>query len=121
MSILTDYQISFGIQKIHGRDYKFMKSNEFILSNLISEFSTMRKSDELVEGIKYAQDHPQEGSIRCTTDGLQFIEIFPLVTKIYTDIDDYHDQNSIPNLTLPTNDFKEIALAWKNFVNNGNT
>ena len=51
MSIITDYKISFGVQEIHGRDYKFMKSNEFILSNLMSEYSTMRKSDELVEAI----------------------------------------------------------------------
>ncbi|WP_156172839.1 hypothetical protein [Chryseobacterium lactis] len=118
MSILTDYQISFGVQEIHGIDYKYMKSNEFILSNLIGEFMTMRKSDELVEAIRYAQDHPEEGSIRFTTDGLQFVEIFPLVTKIYADMDNYHDQNSIPDLALPTNDFKEISLAWRNFLMN---
>lgn len=120
MGILTDYQISFGIQKIHGRDYKFMKSNEFILSNLISQYDTVIKSDELIKAIKYIEDH-QGGSISFTTDGLQFIEIFLAVTKIYADMDDYHDQHSIPDFTLPTNDFKEITLAWKNFVNNGNT
>ncbi|WP_278379150.1 hypothetical protein [Chryseobacterium arthrosphaerae] len=119
MSIITDYKISFGVQEIHGRDYKFMKSNEFILSNLMSEYSTMRKSDELVEAITYAQEHPQDGSIRFTTDGLQFVEIFPSVTKIYTDKDDYHDQNSIPDFALPTNDFKEIAWAWRDFVCHG--
>jgi hypothetical protein len=43
MSILTDYQISFGVQEIHGIDYKYMKSNEFILSNLIGEFMIMEK------------------------------------------------------------------------------
>jgi hypothetical protein len=26
-------------------------------------------------------------------------------------MDNYHDQNSIPDLALPTNDFKEISLA----------
>ncbi|MGG7551212.1 hypothetical protein ACQ7CX_11385 [Chryseobacterium arthrosphaerae] len=64
MSSIAEYEISFGVQEIHGKDYKFMKSNEFILSNLMSEYSTMRKSDELVEAITYAQEHPQDGSIR---------------------------------------------------------
>jgi len=107
MSSIAEYEISFGVQEIHGKDYKFMKSNEFILSNLMSEYNTMRKSDELVEAITYAQEHPQD----FTTDGLQFVEIFPSVTKIYTGKDAYHDQDSIPDFALPTNDFKEVAWA----------
>lgn len=119
MSILADYKISFGVEKIHGINYKYMMSNEFILSNLISQFDTVIKGEELIKAIKYIEDHP-EGSISFITDGLQFVEIFSLVTKIYTDKDNYHDQNSIPDLALPTNDFKEIVEIWRNFVVSGN-
>ncbi|KPE52915.1 hypothetical protein AOB46_02705 [Chryseobacterium indologenes] len=118
MSVLKQYQINFGIQKIHNTDYKFMESNNFILSNLINEFSTERKSDLLLDSIQYIEDHPQEGSVRWATDGLQFIEIFPSVVKIYTDMDHYQDQSSIPDLVLPTSDFKEITSAWSKFINN---
>lgn len=118
MSVLKQYQINFGIQKIHNTDYKFMESNNFILSNLINEFSTERKSDLLLDSIQYIEDHPQEGSVRWATDGLQFIEIFPSVVKIYADMDHYQDQSSIPDLVLPTSDFKEITSAWSKFINN---
>lgn len=51
MSIITDYQISFGIKKIHNTDFKFISSIRPSLNAILFEFKSITSFDDLLTAI----------------------------------------------------------------------
>lgn len=120
MSIIKDYQISFGVRKIHNTNFKLMSSISPSLDAIFFEFRTITSCDSLIRMISAVLDNPpQSEDTLFYTQGLQMIKIGYSETKLYHDENKY-DAN--PNIeagdTLPTTDFMEIVKLWRNFVAN---
>lgn len=120
MSIITDYQISFGVRKIHNTNFKFISSNSPSLNVILFEFSSITSCNSLIKTIGLRLDNsPQSEDFFIPTQGLQLIKIGYSETKLYHDENKY-DAN--PNIeaddALPTVDFMEIVKLWRNFVAN---
>ena len=113
MSTLTDYKITFGIKKIHDRDFKFIRSISFSLDSVIAEFRNIIHCNSLLEAISLKMDPSSQGEILYTTQGLQLIKITHATTKYDS------NPNITADFTLPTTDFMVIVKAWKNFISNG--
>lgn len=122
MSILTDYKISFGVNKIHNTDFKFISTISPSLDAMLFEFRSVSSCDGLLKGISLKlANSPQSEDFLFTTQGLQMIKIGYSVTKLYHDVEKYDaNPNVNPNYTLPTTDFKAIVEVWRNFVSNNN-
>lgn len=123
MNIITDYQISFGVRKIHNTNFKFISSIRPSLNAILFEFRSTTSCDDLLIAIDLRLDNPpQSEDFFIPTQGLQMIKIGYSETKFYHDINKY-DAN--PNIaagdTLPTEDFREIVKLWRNFVKDGST
>lgn len=123
MSIITDYQISFGVRKIHNTNFKFMSSISPSLNAILFEFSSVTSCDDLIKAIGFRLDaSPQSDDFCIETQGLQMIKVGYSEIKLYHDVNKY-DAN--PNIaaayTLPTTDFREIVKVWRNFVNSDNS
>ncbi len=120
MSITTDYKISFGVKKIHDRDFKFMRSINYSLDSVITDFRNILNCDNLLGAINSIMESPSPGEILYTTEGLQLIKITHTTTEIYRDSAKYDSDPGITaDFILPTADFKEIVIIWRNFVYNG--
>lgn len=120
MSIITEYKISFGVKKIHDRDFKFMRSIHYSLDSVITDFRNIVNCDNLLGAINSIMESPSPGEILYTTQGLQLIKITHSTTEIYRDSAKYDSNPGIASdYTLPTADFKEIVIVWRNFVVNG--
>lgn len=120
MTTLSDYQITFGIKKNHDRDLKFMRSINYSLDSVVTEFRNILNCDNLLGAINSKMEPSSPGEIRYTTQGLQLIKITHATTEIYRDSAKHDSDPDIPaDYTLPTADFQEIVKAWRNFVVNG--
>jgi len=120
MIIITDYQISFGIRKVHNKDFKLISSISPTLDSMFFEFRNVIDCDDLLEVINLRiANPPQSQDFLYTTQGLQMMKIGYSVTKMYHDVEEYEaNPNMSANYTLLTADFKEIVKAWRNFLNN---
>ena len=120
MSIITDYQISFGVRKIHNTNFKFIYSNSPSLNAILFEFRTISSCDSLIRMISAVLDNPpQSEDTLFYTQGLQMIKIGHSETKLYHDENKYDaNPNIAPGDTLPTTNFKEIVKLWRDFVAN---
>jgi hypothetical protein len=123
MSILTDYNVTFGVKKVRNSNVKFIRSINPILDAIISDFRGVNHCDNLLGAINDVLNVGQQGGVIYPTLSLQVIRISFTTTKIYRDPSAF-DLNINPSFaadyTLPTADFKEIVKAWRNFVVNGN-
>lgn len=94
-----------------------MQSANFFLDSVIADFVNIIGCDNLLEAINRRSDTFQRGEIIYTTQSLQHIIISYSLTKIYHDSEKYNVNPAItPDFTLPTSDFREIVLAWRNFI-----
>jgi hypothetical protein len=123
MDIITDYQISVGIRKIHNKDFKLISSNRPSLNTILFEFRTVTSCDSLIRMITAVLDNPQQSEdVLFYTQGLQIIKMGYSETKFYHDENKYDANPNIPpGDTIPTTDFMEIVKLWRNFVNGDNT
>ncbi|MGG7551213.1 hypothetical protein ACQ7CX_11390 [Chryseobacterium arthrosphaerae] len=120
MSIITEYKISFGVKKIDDRDFKFIRSINYSLDSVITDFRNILNCDNLLGAINSIMESPSPGEILYTTQGLQLIKITHSTTEIYRDsVKHDSDPGITADYTLPTEDFKEIVIVWRNFVVNG--
>lgn len=117
MTTLSDYQIIFGIKKIHDKDLKFMRSINYSLDSVITEFRNILNCDNLLGAINSKMEPSSPGEILYTTQGLQLIKIRHTTTEIYLDSVKHDSDPGIPaDYTLPTTDFQEIVKAWRDFI-----
>lgn len=123
MSILSDYKISFRVQKIHNTNFKFIDSVSPSLDAILFEFGNVIHCDALLEVINLRiSNAPQSEDVLYTTQGLQMIKIGYSVTRLYHDVEVYDaNPNTTSAYSLPTADFKEIVKAWRNFITNGSS
>ncbi|REC63580.1 hypothetical protein DRF65_05670 [Chryseobacterium pennae] len=120
MSIVIDYKISFGVKRIHDRDFKFIRTISSSLDSIITEFRNIINCDNLLGAINLKLAPSSPGEILYTTQGLQLIKITHATTEIYRDSARYDSNPDITaDFTLPTADFKEIVKIWREFVVNG--
>lgn len=119
MSIITDYQITFGVREIHNTNFKFISSKSSSLNAILFEFRSITSCDDLLRAIdfKLYNSLPSEDFF-IPTQGLQMIKIGYFETKFYHDENKYDANPNIPpSGTIPTTDFMEIVKLWRNFVN----
>ncbi|MCD1115265.1 hypothetical protein [Chryseobacterium turcicum] len=121
MSIITDYKISFGVRKIHEKNFKLMSSTSPSLDAIFFEFRTITSCDSLIRMINAVLDNPpQSEDVLFYTQGLQMLKIGYSETKLYHDVNKYDaNPNIAPGDILPTADLREIVKVWRNFVVNG--
>ncbi len=117
MSVLKDYDVSFVIRKIHRSEFKLIISTEVpALSEIFYEIQELDRSYDFLETLNDVIANKLEG-IYYTTQSLAFIDIQSAVTSIYSGEDfDKDCKDSMPVGKLPTEDLKEIVLAWIDFL-----
>lgn len=122
MDALSYYHIVFCLKKINNSHIKFMSSSSYSLESIIANFVSITSCDNLLEAINRRSNITQNGDLIYPTQSLQIIKISDDNTKIYHDSEAFYDDPNIAaDYILPTADFKEIIIAWRNFVGNNNT
>lgn len=116
MSVLEDYNVSFGVQKIHDKEYKFIQSSMGpALGHIFAALESLDKSIGLLNLVNDVMSNQSE--VNYLTNGLDCMVIKPSVTTIYSGEDYYIEiKDAVPMGTLSTEDFKEILLAWMDFL-----
>ncbi|WP_347216873.1 hypothetical protein [Chryseobacterium sp.] len=117
MSILEDYNVSFVIRKIHRSEFKLIISTKVpALSEIFYEIRDLDRSYDFLQTLNDVIANKLKG-IYYTTQSLAFIDIQSDVTSIYSGEDfDKVFKDTIPAGKLPTEDLKEIVLAWIDFI-----
>jgi hypothetical protein len=110
MSTLENYQIRF-FQDRHG---KALSSRNDWLTCFITGYESSLSLTCLINACDYALNGGDEMNIMEACD-LYIADIGPLTTKIFKDIDVWGAGGAEPDFELPTTDFKEIVLAWKDY------
>ena len=112
MSIIKDYKVSFFKREILGSPVLGMLSVNGYLSQYISEANNIKDADSTINAIKSVLDGEIE-KIESTLNSMVTISMDINTTKIYDDpIYDVHTMH----FSLPTIHFKELALAWRDFL-----
>lgn len=114
--ILDQYQVEFSMPVNLG-GLKHISSINESMSQFIEDHYTIREANRLLSGINktIAGIEPGEGGFY--TQSLMIAIISASETKIYDNMDEYDDDESmLPSFELPTLDFKEIVEAWANYL-----
>jgi hypothetical protein len=110
MSILENYQIQF----FQDRLGKALSSKNDWLTCFILGYESSFSLKILIKACDYSLNGGDEMNIM-EADDLYIADIGPLTTKIFKDIDVWGAGGAEPDFELPTTDFKEIVLAWKDY------
>lgn len=110
MSILENYQIQF----FQDRLGKALSSKNDWLTCFILGYESSFSLKILINACDYSLNGGDEMNIM-EADDLYIADIEPLTTKIFKDIDVWGAGGAVPDFELPTTDFKEIVLAWKDY------
>lgn len=87
------------------------------LTCYISDHYHLREANRLLSGINSIISSNDTIGGGFPTQSLLVAVINSNTTKIYQDIEDWANDNTIePEHTLPTADFKEIVEAWKEYL-----
>lgn len=117
MSIIKNDHIRFGMKQIGNSSVQFMQSDYFFPDSVIADFVSIIGCDNLLEAINRRSDKFQRVEIIYTTRSLQHIIISCFSTTTYHDAEKYNVNPAVaPDFTLPTSDFREIVMAWRNFI-----
>lgn len=112
MTTLEKYNITF-INKVidyqeKGKEiYKLAESNNYDLSNFLSDLHVSRSVDSILLDINKALSNPEFEF----ENGNELIWV-----TIYNDRVEFYDYGVELVYELPTQDFKEILIAWRNFL-----
>ncbi|AZB23830.1 hypothetical protein EG339_03980 [Chryseobacterium bernardetii] len=119
MGVLEDYNVSFGIDKINDKEYKFIRSSMgSAIGHVFADLENLDKSISLLSLVNNVTINQSE--VNYITNGLDCIVIKSSVITIYSGEDYYIDiKDAVPMGTLPTEDFKDILLAWIDFLKKG--
>jgi hypothetical protein len=115
-TILEQYKIKFSTSKNYGTLNRIQSVDE-LMTQFIGDHYRLSEVDGLLEGINRVIN----GNVNeCEdyTQSLQIAVITPVSVKIYEDLDEYENKNSIePGFTIPLLDFKLIIEAWRSYLN----
>lgn len=112
MRAIEEYKVSFFKRVISGSPVLGMKSVNGFLSQYISEADNIKDANSTINAIESVLNGQIE-KIDSTLNSMVAISMDINSTKIYDD--PIFDVNT-EHFTLPTIHFKELALAWRNFI-----
>ncbi|NOQ75786.1 MAG: hypothetical protein GQ574_27510 [Crocinitomix sp.] len=115
MSVLEKYKVRFHLHDI--LKIKTMSSTDGWLSAYVT--STSYNSSIAMDVLIAACDYSIAGGEEITpmdTEEMYMAEIGEKSTRIYRDIDVWGAGGATPDFELPTSDFREIVLGWKDYI-----
>lgn len=116
MSVLSNYKVRFSIKNIFNQNFKSMNTVNDMLTVYITDHNTIQKVNQLLDDINAVlnNNYPLGGG---QTQIMYLSRISAAETKIYQDMEDWEQDNSIqPDFTLPTTDLKVIVEAWRDYL-----
>lgn len=111
--VLKNYKVEF-IDEINLG--KSLLTNNQMLTSSIFDHYNLRKANQLLDDINSVLNGVSS-EIAIPTQSLYLIDITYNTTKIYDDADSWEENNNItPTFILPTDDFKIIIIAWRDYL-----
>lgn len=111
--ILKQYNVNISTPE---DDRPLITSVNMWLAQYVNDHYTLSEANSLVSNV----DAVLNGQIPLgggATQSLQYAKIELPDTKIYQDVDDYFDDDTItPDFVLPTTHFKVIVEAWRDYL-----
>lgn len=115
MTVIEQYNVRFRIDNIHGQ-LKTMDSNNEMLDAFVFSIGNINGLNILINGLIELLEG-RGSAIELPTQSMYIAMIDPIRTKIYEDIDTFYENPEIDaDVDIPTLDFKEIIVAWRDFI-----
>jgi len=115
-NILNKYSVKFSTSKDFALSNRVETINPW-LTQFIGDHYTLIEANRLLTGVRKILISNDSGNYCFDTQSLQVASVTKSLTKIYEDVDKYEENpNMIADFSLPTQDFKVIVEAWKNYL-----
>ncbi|TFF38839.1 hypothetical protein [Mucilaginibacter psychrotolerans] len=115
-NILEQYKIKFSTSRNYGTLNRIQSIDE-LMTQFIGDHYRISEVDGLLAGINRVING-DVNECEDYTQSLIIAVITPFHVKIYEDLDEYENNNSIePRFTIPLLDFKLIVEAWRSYLN----
>lgn len=112
-AILNQYNISFQKINFRGQFIKTMYSPNLIFNEFVTDTTSASDVEDILQALKPVFDGTV-ADLSFSTNSLTTVHVTSALTKFYNDPD--FDINTLVIYSLPTNDFKEIIISWKEYL-----
>jgi hypothetical protein len=112
-AILKQYKIEFQKVKFMGKFIKIMHSPHLILNQFAIDTTSEYDLNDTIDALNSVLTGT-ELNLTFSTDSLVSVYVTNTMTKFYSHPD--FDENTPVIFTIPTNNFKEIILSWKEYI-----
>ena len=120
-TVLNLYNVSFNniiIDDNNGLNAytkKLASSSNYLLGSFLTSWNSVEEIDEeLLPTIEIILNGTQQNDY--TDSAIVWVDIYPNITKFYKSGAGVTIDLNFPDYEIPTSDFKEIVLSWREFL-----